>query len=194
MADRDRIDAFFARPGRWHDALNALRAVLAECPVVEELKWRQPCYTHDGGNVAIIGRYRDFCALSFFKGVLLSDPEGILVAPGENSRAARLVKITDASQVTDRAAVLKAYVEEAVELEKAGRKVDLPKDDFDLPEELRRRLEEFPDLRTAFQALTPGRQRGYALHFSQPKQAKTRIARIDRAAEAILKGKGPHDR
>jgi uncharacterized protein YdeI (YjbR/CyaY-like superfamily) len=189
-----RVEAFFAEAKQWREELSALRAILLGCPVTEEFKWRSPCYTVQGGNVATVWSLKDACTLSFFKGVLLKDPAGILVAPGENSRSVRVARFTSLAEIVDATDTLRRYVAEAVELEKAGRKVELPSDDFELPAELTDRLDAEPALKAAFEALTPGRRRGYALYFSQPKQAATRTARIDRSAARILEGKGLHDR
>jgi len=193
-AANPKVEAFFAGADRWREELHALRAILRACPVSEEFKWRSPVYTAHGGNVATIWGLKDNAALSFFKGVLLNDPQGILVAPGENSRSVRMVKFTSVAEIAAGKAVLKDYIREAVENEKAGRKVDFPKDDLDYPEELADRLDGDPDFREAFGALTPGRQRGWVLHFSQPKQSATRASRIEKAAPKILAGKGMHDR
>lgn len=192
--DQQTLDAIFAKPGPWQAEMNALRAIMRDCPVVEELKWHQPCYSYHGSNLVIIGAFKEFCTLSFFKGVLLSDRAGILVAPGENSRSARIAKFTDLVEIQKQAATLKAYVHEAVEMEKAGTKVDLPPDDFALPAELLDKMASDPALAAAFHALTPGRQRGWCLYFSQPKQSATRAGRIDKATPQILSGKGMHDR
>ena len=189
-----KVEAFFARDGTWREELQALRAILLACPVTEDFKWRSPVYTAHGGNIATVWGLKENCALSFFKGVLLKDREGILVAPGENSRSVRMIKFTGVAEIAAMEAVLKGYVREAVENEKAGLKVDFPKDDLDYPEELVDRLDGDPDFRTAFEALTPGRQRGWVLHFSGAKQSATRISRIDKAAPRILAGKGMQDR
>ena len=195
MDDPDpRIETFFAKSRKWRDELLALRKLLLDCGLAEEFKWRSPVYTAHGGNVAILWGFKDYCGLGFFKGVLLKDPEGILVAQGENSRTARIVKFTSVAEIAARQAALKDYIREAVQIEKAGLRVDLPKDDLDYPAELIDRLNGDPDFRAAFEALTPGRQRGYVLHFSQPKQSATRASRIDKAAPRILAGKGMHDR
>lgn len=195
MSDANaKAEAFFAGAQTWRDELRALRDILRDCPVTEDFKWRSPCYTYQNGNVATVWGLKDACALSFFKGVLLKDPEGILTAPGENSRSVRMVKFTALSQITAREAVLKDYILEAVELEKAGLKVDLPKDDLSYPEELVDRLENDPAFKAAFEALTPGRRRGYVLTFAGAKQSATRHARIDKHAPRILAGKGLHDR
>jgi uncharacterized protein YdeI (YjbR/CyaY-like superfamily) len=189
-----RVEAFFAAQDRWRDTLGAVRALLLEAGLHEDFKWRSPVYTVEGANVAILWGFKEYAALGFFKGVLLRDDAGLLEAPGENSRSARLVRFTDTAQVAALRPVLIAYAHEAIALERAGRKVDFPKDDLPVPAELRDRLAADPALRDAFQALTPGRQRGYLLHFGQPKQAATRIARIERSAARILAGKGINDR
>ena len=195
MADVDpRIEAFFANAGKWREELTALRAILNGCPVAEDFKWRSPCYTFRKRNVATIWGFKDHCALSFFKGVLLADAEHILVAPGENSRSVRLARFTSVAHIAGMESILKDYVREAVEVEKARRKVDFRKDDLELPGELVDRLEKDPDLKAAFEALTPGRRRGYILHFSQPRQSATRASRIEKRRSRILDGKGLHDR
>ena len=189
-----RVEAFYAKAGAWRDELAALRAILLDCPVTEEFKWRSPCYTHQGANVAIVWGFRDYCGLGFFKGVLLKDPQGILVPPGDNSRSVRLIRFTSVAEIARMEAVVKAYVREAVEVEKAGLKVEFPKDDLEYPAELDERLEADPELKAAFDALTPGRRRGYVLHFSQPKQSGTRVARIERCKARIFAGKGFNER
>ncbi|SDE40260.1 Uncharacterized conserved protein YdeI, YjbR/CyaY-like superfamily, DUF1801 family [Paracoccus isoporae] len=189
-----RADAFFSRLTHWRAELLALREILRGCDLVEDFKWSSPVYTHQGGNIAIIWGFKDRAALGFFRGVLLSDPDGLLAAPGPNSRSSRMLNFTDAAQITDLRPAIEAFVAQAVELEASGAKPDLPKDDLDYPEELVARLDEDDALRTAFGALTPGRQRGWVLHFSTAKQAKTRLARIEKAAPRILDGKGMHDR
>jgi len=175
-------------------AVGALREILLACPVTETFKWRSPVYTAGGGNVATAWGLKANCALSFFKGVLLKDPEGILVAPGANSRSVRMMKFTSVADIGRMEPTLTAYVCEAVEVEKAGLKVDFAKDDLVCPEELIDTLDADADLRDAFEAPTPGRQRGWVLHVSQPKQAATRVSRIAKASPRILEGKGMHDR
>jgi uncharacterized protein YdeI (YjbR/CyaY-like superfamily) len=189
-----RVEAFFAGAQRWQAELAALRAILLGCPVTEEFKWRAPCYTFRGANVATLWGLRDACGLGFFKGVLLKDPAGALVAPGENSRSVRVARFTSTAGIAAAEAVLTDYVREAVEVEKAGLKVALGTRDPDLPAELTDRLAADPALKAAFAALTPGRRRGYVLHFSGAKQPATRTARIARCAPRILAGKGMHDR
>jgi uncharacterized protein YdeI (YjbR/CyaY-like superfamily) len=189
-----KVDAYFSKTEKWREELETLRRILLDCPVTEEFKWRSPCYTFQKDNVVTIWGFKEYCSLSFFKGVLLKDTEGILVAPGENSRSVRMVKFTSVPEIVEMEAVLKDYVHEAIEVEKAGQKVDFRKDDLVLPKELISKLDENPDLRAAFEALTPGRQRGYTLYFSQPKQSKTRLSRIEKYVPRILEGKGLHDR
>ena len=195
MSDDDRkIDAFFSVQERWREELLALRKILLDCGLVETFKWSSPCYTIDDGNVALLWGFKDAATLGFFKGVLLKDPEKILIAPGENSRSSRILRFTETAQFAGLEKTIKAYVREAMELERAGAKVDMPKDDLDYPEELVCALEEDPELQSAFEGLTPGRRRGYVLHFSQAKQSQTRRARIDKHRSRILAGKGMHDR
>ncbi len=195
MGDTEqKVEAFFAGAKRWCAELLALREILHACPVAETFKWQSPVYTAHGGNIAILWGFKDYCGLGFFKGVLLEDPRNLLVAPGENSRSSRLIKFTSVAQIGENEDVVKAFVNRAVEVEKAGLKVDFPKDDLAYPDELTDHLDGDSAFRNAFEALTPGRQRGYVLHFSQPKQSKTRTARIEKHAPRILAGKGMHDR
>lgn len=194
MTEDPRIEAFFADAAAWRAELTALRALLRDCPVDETFKWRAPCYTAAGGNIATLWGLKDFCGLSFFKGVLLADPEGVLVAPGRNSRSVRMARFTDLAGIAAKAAALKAWMREAVALEASGAKVNLSKDDPDRPDELRRALDDDPALDAAFAALTPGRRRGWILNIAQPKGAEARARRVARAAPRILAGKGMHDR
>ncbi len=189
-----KIEAFFDEAGKWKEELAALRAILLEGPLIEDYKWNSPCYTFEGGNVATLWRLKEGCALALFKGALLEDDEGLLAAPGENSRSMRMIRFTSASAIADRKDTLKTYLARAIAAEKAGLKVEFAKDDLDYPEELADRLESDPEFREAFDGLTPGRRRGYVLHFSQAKQPATRAARIEKAAPRILQGKGMHDR
>lgn len=189
-----KVEAFFGEAPVWQAELRALRAILLGCGLEEIFKWRGPCYCCDGGNVATLWGFKDACVLGFFKGVLLADPEAILVPPGENSRSVRMVKFTDLAQITAATATLTAYIEAAIDLEKSGAKVTFAKDDLPYPEELIAALENNPDLALAFDALTPGRRRGYLLHFNQPKASATKTARIEKHAARILDGKGMHDR
>ena len=195
MVETDRrVGVFFSRLTAWQEELAALRAILLDCGLKEEFKWRSPVYTVDGGNVAIIWGFKDRAAIGFFKGVLMKDPEGLLEAPGENSRSSRMINFTHLDQIEGAAPVLRAYIAEAVDIERQGLKVDLPKDDLEYPEELVSRLDNDPDFREAFEALTPGRRRSWVLHFGTAKQAATRETRIDKAAPKIFEGKGFNDR
>ena len=195
MSEADpKIEAFYAKPARWRDELSALRGVLLDCPVAEDFKWGKPCYTAHGGGVVAVWRMKTHCALAFFKGVLLKDEHGLLVAPGENSRSMRTIPFTSRSDIAAMEDVVKDYVREAVELERAGRKVEFHDDDLVLPDELIDKMDEDPDLRSAFEALTPGRQRGYTLYFSQAKRSETRVSRIEKCIPRIFAGKGLHDR
>ena len=189
-----RVDAIFAGAEHWRDELAAVRAILLSTDLTEEFKWRAPCYTCAGGNVAMLWGLREACTLGFFKGVLMSDPDGVLAAPGENTRASRTMRFTSVEQVRAMEPVIRAYVAEAIALERAGRKVDFAKDDLAYPDELTARLAADPAFRTAFEGLTPGRRRGWVLHFSAPRRSETRVARIGKAEPRILQGNGPTDR
>ena len=178
----------------WQQELRNLRSIILECGLTEELKWSAPCYTHKGKNILMLSALKDFATIGFFKGSLLKDANGLLTTPGENSQAAKYLKITDTEQITDLEKEIKAYIFEAIEVEKAGLKVAFKKNPEPIPDELQQRLDNDPMLKTAFEALTPGRQRGYIIHFSQPKQSKTRVSRIERCIPKILEGKGFHDR
>ena len=185
-----KVDFYFNKAGKWQDEIRRLRTIVLGCGLTEELKWGVPCYTF-GGNVLLIHVFKEYCALLFFKGALLSDADGILVQQTQNVQAGRQARFTSMQQIAEQEAVLKAYIYEAIEVEKAGLKVELKKTgDFPVTEEFREKLAELPNLRTAFDALTPGRKRAYMLHFSAPKQSKTRIARIERSIPQILSGKG----
>lgn len=187
------LNASFGKATKWRAEAVKLREVLLDCGLDEELKWRKPCYTFEGKNIAIIQRMNDFLALMFFKGALLKDPKGVLKKQGENSQSARRLEFTSAAQITKLEKALKAYVREAIQVEKAGVKVER-KTALTFPAELERKLARDRKFKAAFQALTPGRQRGYNLYFSAPKQSKTREARIEKCAARILEGKGLHDR
>lgn len=178
----------------WTKELKRLRAIVLDCDLIEERKWGVACYTFEGKNIAIVSALKDYCAVSFFKGVLLSDPNKILVAPGENSQSARMIKFTELSQINGLEAIIKQYLGEAIQIECSGQKVEFKaKTELVLPEELYQKFIELPELQSAFEALTPGRQRGYVLHISSAKQSATRISRIEKCIPAILAGKGMHD-
>lgn len=178
----------------WVPVFKRLRALLLASGLTETVKWGVPCYTHQSKNVAILGPFREFCTLSFFKGALLKDPAGILEKHGEHSQAHRIVRFTDASQVAPLETILSEYLQEAKAIEASGEKVSFKKDPEPMPAELVMELKDHPALQSAFKRLSPGRQRGYILYFSQPKQSATRTARIRKCKESILQGKGLHDR
>ena len=188
------VDAIIAGYGRWREEMQALRAIMRECRLIEEVKWGQPCYTLDGANVVLIHGFKDYCALLFVKGALMKDPESLLIQQTQNVQSARQIRFTGLAEIVARRAVLKAYVEEAIAVEKVGLKVEKkPTADFPQPEELLTRFAASAALKSAFEALTAGRQRAYLLHFASAKQAKTREARIDKCAPLILAGKGLDD-
>ena len=180
---------------RWPKELVALRQIVLDCGLTEELKWSIPCYTYEGANVCVVSAFKEYASLSFFKGVLLQDAKALLHSQGENSQSARIIKITSLEQVEDLKEDLKAYVYEAIEIERLGLKVDFKqKDELEYPEELLEEFKKDPQFQTAFEALTPGRQRGFILNYTQPKQVKTRIARIEKSKPLVLAGKGPQGR
>jgi len=186
-----KVDAFIGNAKKWHEELKKLRAILLDTELSEEFKWSQPCYTFQGKNVLVVGGLKESCALAFFKGVLLKDAHGVLTRPGQHSQSTRWMKFASVREIAELKSVVKAYIREAIEIEKAGLKVKLKKtSDLKFPEELQIMLDEFPDFGTAFDALTPGRQRAYIYHFSAPKQSKTRASRVQKYMPHILKGKG----
>ena len=186
-----KVDAYLAHAKKWREEMALLRKILLSCPLTEELKWGKPCYSFEGKNVVLIIGFKNYCSLLFGKGALLKDAKGLLVKAGENTQAARQMRFTELRQITDRKAIVKAYVEEAIAAEKAGLEVTYKKiTEHKMPEELHAKLEASPALKTAFHALTPGRQRAYYIHFSSAKQAATREARIEKCRKQILEGKG----
>lgn len=187
-----KVDAFLSKAKKWQEEFAKLRAIVLDCRLTEELKWRQPCYTLEGRNVVLIGGFKEYCVLLFFKGALLKDPKGILVRPGENTQAGRQIRFTSTPEIAKMEGVLKAYIQEAIEAEKSGLKVK-KNAKLTLAGELQKKLKESPDLKAAFAALTPGRQRAYNLYFSAPKQSKTRESRIEKCRARILAGKGLND-
>ena len=190
---KHELDAYFSEATKWYDELNKLRMIVLGCGLSEDMKWRQPCYTFDGGVVLLISPFKDYCALAFFKGALLKDDKGILTAPGENSQFVRQARFTAVADIVAMEPVLKSYIQEAIELQKAGAKVQ-KHPQVAIPEEFQNKLDELPAVKAAFEALTPGRQRAYLMHFSQPKQSKTREARIEKCLPQIIEGKGmDHD-
>ena len=174
--------------------MEKLRTIILDCGLTEELKWDSPCYVVEGKNIVLIHVFNEYCALLFFKGALLNDANRILIQQTKNVQAARQIRFTDLQEILKLETILKAYIHEATAVEKAGLKVRLKATtEFCIPEEFQKRLDELPTLKTAFNALTPGRQRAYILHFSAPKQSKTREARVDRCVQQILDGKGLND-
>ena len=189
-----KADFYFDKAGQWQKAIEHLRSIVLDCGLTEELKWGCPCYTHQGNNIVLIHVFKEYCAVLFFKGALLHDAEGILVQQTENTQATRQMRFTSAKEVTSMQAIIKAYVYEAIEVEKAGLTVKLKKvSEFHMPEEFQTKLDKMPKLKKAFEALTPGRQRGYLLFFGGAKQAKTRESRVEKYIDHILAGKGLDD-
>jgi uncharacterized protein YdeI (YjbR/CyaY-like superfamily) len=189
-----QVDWFFNKATQWQEEYAALRTIALDCGLTEELKWGCPCYTLGKTNVVLIHGFKEYCAFLFHKGALLNDSAGILIQQTENVQSARQIRFTNLSEILNLENTLKTYIFEAIDVEKAGLKVEMKKTaEFKMPDEFQAVLEGMPDLKTAFYALTPGRQRGYLLHFSQPKQAKTREARIEKCVEKILNGKGLED-
>jgi uncharacterized protein YdeI (YjbR/CyaY-like superfamily) len=189
-----KVDAYVAGLTTWQEETEALRGILRHCAVDEDLKWGKPCYSWEKRNVVIIQGFREYCALLFFKGVLLTDPDGVLVKTGENTQVGRQIRFADVQDVARLKKVVTAYVDAAIAVERSGLKVQLQEgNDLTLPGEFQRKLDESPELRAAFAALTPGRQRGYNIHFSSPKQSTTRAARVEKCLPQILRGKGLND-
>jgi uncharacterized protein YdeI (YjbR/CyaY-like superfamily) len=189
-----KVDAYFHRAQAWRAELEKLRRILLGCGLTEELKWGKPCYTFQEANVVVLLPLKNYCALLFCKGALLKDAQGILVKAGENTQAARQMRFTALREITEKEAVLKSYLRQAIEVEKAGLEVVYKKTtDYVIPQEFQKKLEESPALKTAFAALTPGRQRGYILYFSAAKQSKTRKARVEKCRPRMLKGQGLND-
>jgi uncharacterized protein YdeI (YjbR/CyaY-like superfamily) len=188
-----KVDAYFSRAKQWQEELKKLRAIILHCPLTEELKWGKPCYTFQNSNIVILQGFKEFCALLFAKGALLKDPKRILEKPGESTQAARRIPFTNVREIAKMEPVLKAYINEAIAAEKAGLEVTFKKNPEPIPEELQNKFRESPALKTAFKALTPGRQRGYILYFSAAKQSKTRELRIEKWRRQILNGKGLND-
>jgi len=189
-----KVDFYFNKAKKWQEAVNLLRAIALDCGLTEELKWGCPCYTLDGNNIVLIHDFKEYCAFLFFKGVLLKDREGILIQQTKNVQSARQIRFTNALQIVEMKATLKSFILQAIEVEKAGLKVELKKTtEYNIPAEFQNKLDHIPDLKAAFEALTPGRQRGYLLHFSAPKQSKTREARVEKYIPKILSGKGLDD-
>ena len=190
-----KVNEYISKVKKWQEEMEKLRLIILDCQLTEELKWGKPCYTFQKSNIVIIQGFNEYCALMFFKGALLKDPNGILNKPGENTQAARQIRFTNVRVIVEMEPILKAYIYEAIKVEKAGLKVNFKNtSEFRIPEEFQDKLEIIPALKTAFDALTPGRQRAYILYFSQPKQSKTRESRVEKYISRILNGKGLDDR
>lgn len=189
-----KVDEFIDKAVVWKEEFEKLRKIILDCGLNEELKWNKPCYMHQNSNIVIIQGFKEYCALMFFKGALLADPHHILTKPGENSQSQQQIRFTNVQEIAEMETIIKAYVEEAIEVEKSGLVVEFKKtSEYKIPEELQYKFSEFPAFKTAFECLTPGRQRAYILYFSKPKQSKTRESRIEKYMQQILDGKGLND-
>ncbi len=190
-----KVDAYIRDAEQWQEETAKLRAICIDSDLVEAFKWRKPCYTFEGSNIAIIQGFKEYCALMFFKGALLEDTSEILVAPGKNSQAGRQVRFADVREILETEATLNAYIQEAIEVEKAGLQVEYrDTSDYEVPKEFEIKLDKDPALKAAFEALTPGRQRAYILHFSSAKRSATRTSRVEKCIPMILDGRGLNDR
>ena len=189
-----KVDVYLSEAKKWQEELLKLRMIVLDCPLNEELKWGVPCYTFQNSNIVLIHAFKEYCALLFVKGALLKDVNGLLIQQTENVQAGRQIRFTNVREIDELESYLKAYIIEAIEVEKAGLKVDFKKPtDFIIPEEFQNKFDELPGLKTAFEALTPGRQRAYIFYFSEPKQSKTRESRVVKCIRQILIGKGLYD-
>lgn len=189
-----KVDFFFNKATKWQEEYKQLRAIALDCTLTEELKWGCPCYTFQESNVVLIHGFKEYCALLFMKGALLKDAKGILIQQTENVQAARQIRFKSVKEIVQMKTTIKAYIKQAIEVEKAGLKVELKKTtEFKMPEEFKNVLNKMPEVTNAFYKLTPGRQRGYLLYFSQPTQAKTREARVKKCIPQIINGKGLND-
>ena len=189
-----RVDEYLSKASKWHEEVEKLRMIILDCGLTEALKWGLPCYMLRESNIVLIQVFKEYCALLFFKGALLNDPNSILSKIGKNTQAGRQIRFTSIREIDEKESILKAYIYEAIEVEKAGLKVNFKTTaEFIIPEEFQNKLDEIPALKTAFDALTPGRQRAYTLYFSEPKQSKTRESRVEKYIQQILKGKGLND-
>ena len=189
-----KVDFYFTKEKKWEQEIKKLRTIVLNCGLIEELKWGCPCYMYHKSNIVLIHVFKDYCALLFFKGALLSNADGILIQQTENVQAARQIRFTDIKQVIEQESAIKACIYEAIEVDKAGLQFEFKKtSDFTVAEEFQNKLDEMPQLKIAFEALTPGRQKAYMLHFSAPKQSKTRESRVEKCIPQILIGKGLND-
>ena len=189
-----KVDEFLSKAQKWKEEFEKLRMIILDCGLTEEFKWGKPCYTLQEGNIVLIHGFKEYCALLFIKGALLKDANGILIKQTDNVQAGRQIRFTNVQEIVEMETIMKAYIYEAIEVEKAGLEVNFKKNtEFIIPEEFQNKLDEIPALKTAFEALTPGRQRAYILYFSQPKQSKTRESRVEKSMQQILNGKGLND-
>jgi uncharacterized protein YdeI (YjbR/CyaY-like superfamily) len=189
-----KVDFYFSKNNKWQKELKKLRTIILDCQLTEELKWGVPCYTFQENNILLVHVFKEYCAILFVKGVLLKDPKGVLIQQTKNVQAARQIRFTNVQEIVEMESVLKAYIHEAIEVEKSGLKVKLKKTaEFNMPREFQKKLDEMPALKEAFEALTPGRQRAYLLYFSAPKQPKTREARVEKYIDVIMDGMGLND-
>lgn len=189
-----KVDEFLSKAKKWKAEYEKLRSIVLDCELTEDFKWMHPCYTFEKKNIVLIHGFKEYCALLFQKGALLKDPNGILIQQTENVQSARQIRFTNVNEIMEMESILKAYIQEAIEVEKSGLEVEFKKhEEYIVPEEFQNKLDEIPALKTAFEALTPGRQRAYILHFSAPKQAKTRESRVEKCIPQILEGKGLND-
>jgi uncharacterized protein YdeI (YjbR/CyaY-like superfamily) len=190
-----KVDAYLSKAKKWQQEMTKLRMIILDCQLTEELKWGKPCYIYQKSNIVLIVGFKEYCALIFCKGALLKDASSILIKPGENTQAGRQIRFTNVREIVEMEPILRAYICEAIEAQKAGLEVNFKAiTELIYPDELQKKLEENPRLKAAFEALTPGRQRAYNLYFSAPKQSKTRESRIEKCRQRILNGKGLNDR
>jgi uncharacterized protein YdeI (YjbR/CyaY-like superfamily) len=188
------VDWYFTKNENWEKEINKLRTIVLSCGLTEELKWGCPCYTHEGTNIVLIHVFKEYCGLLFFKGALLNNAHGLLIQQTKNVQSARQMRFTNSKEIVKLEKMIKASIYEAIEVEKAGLKVKLKKvEEYNVPEEFQKRLNKSKALKTAFEKLTPGRQRGYLLHFSSARQSKTREARVEKYIPKIMEGKGMED-
>ena len=189
-----KVDEYLSKAKKWKEESEQLRNIVLDCELTEEFKWMHPCYTFEKKNIVLIHGFKEYCALLFHKGALLQDAHGILIQQTENVQVARQIRFTNVQEIVEMENILKAYIYEAIKVEKAGLEVKIKKStEFIIPEEFQKKLDEIPSLKTAFYALTPGRQRAYILYFSAPKQSKTRESRVEKCMQQILNGKGLND-
>ena len=189
-----KVDIYISTDKKWQEELKKLRAIILDCQLNEEFKWGVPCYTFQDSNIVLMHVFKEYCAILFVKGALLNDANGVLIQQTKDVQAARQIRFTNVREIVEMESILKAHIHEAIEVEKAGLKVSYKKTtEFNMPEEFKNKLDEIPALKTAFDALTPGRQRAYLLYFSAPKQSKTRVSRVENRLQQILSGKGLND-